>query len=113
MAFEKFSYDPFSGVTTYFDYDDDTDTTIFRREQDVSGVLEYAAAARKNAPTSVIGRGNEEWMLEAIVPNMIQVEMLKKGIDINNPAHVKDVAREIETNYPYLKCTEMKLWRPT
>ena len=113
MAFEVFSYDPLTGVRTLFDYDDDTDTAIFRREQDIEPLLNHAARMRANAPKSVLGRPDEEWMLEAMIPNVVQMDLLKKGLDLGNPDHAEAIAREIEVNYKYLKCTDLKIWRPT
>jgi len=113
MAFEFFSYDPLTGVRTLFDYDDDTDTAIFRREEDVEPLLKHIAELRKASPKSVIGRSDEEWFLEAMIPSTVQVELMKKGLDMGNPDHATSIAREIEVNYPHLKCTDLKLWRPT
>lgn len=115
MAFEHFSYDPLTGVTTLFDYDEGTDQAIFHRYEDVSGVLKAAAQTRANQPSSYIGTGDEQWFPEAMIPAMVIAELLKKGIDVTR-LEGKDasrLAREIETNYPDLKLTNKKIWRPT
>lgn len=113
MAFEKFSYDPLTGVTTYFDYDDDTGTAIFRREMDVQPLLDHLANVRAAAPKSYINTPDEQWQLQAQIDPMTMVELMKKGYDFNNPDHATPIAREIELNYPYLKATDKKIWRPT
>lgn len=113
MAFEKFSYDPLTGVTTLFDYDDDTDTTIFRREMDVQPLLDHLAKVRSVAPKSYLGTSDEQWQLQAQIDPITMVELMKKGYDFNNPDHYTSIAKEVELNYPYLKATDKKIWRPT
>ena len=115
MAFEHFSYDPVTGVTTLFDYDEETDMTIFRREEDVSGILKLAAETRATGPTSYLGQGDEKWFPQAIIPATVMAELLKKGIDVASMEgrDASNLVREIEKNYPYLKLTEKKIWRQT
>ena len=113
MAFEHFSYDPITGVTTLFDYIDEDSRVVLKQVQDVEPVLRYAEHMRREQVKHVYNRPEEEWFLEAVIPTMTMVEMKQKGIDVGNPAHTKEVAKEIEQNYPNLKCTDLKLWRPT
>lgn len=115
MAFEFFSYDPVTGVRTLFDYDEEKDLAIFRREEDISGVLKVAQETRKNQPNSYVNTSDEKWWPEAIIPSMVMAELLKKGIDVTR-LEGKDatrLAKEIETNYPELKLTDKKIWRPS
>lgn len=115
MAFEFFDYDPITGVRTLFDYDEDAGTAIFRREEDISGVLALAAKTRAGQPGSYIGSSDEQWYPQAIIPAMVMAELLKKGIDVS-ALEGKDataLAKVIETEYPALKLTDKKIWRPT
>lgn len=115
MAFEHFSYDPVTGVTTLFDYDEEKDLVIFRREEDISGLLKVAAETRAGQPTSYVNTSDEQWWPQAIIPATVIAELLKKGIDVCR-LEGKDasmLAREIEKNYPELKLTDKKIWRPT
>lgn len=113
MAFEFFSYDPLTGVRTLFDYDDDKDLAVFRREQDVSGVLKYTHEMRTSGKTREMLKQDEYFCLHSMIPAMVEVELLKKGLSLSRPDDLPAIAREIETNYPDLKCTDLKLWRPT
>ncbi len=115
MAFEKFSYDPLTGVTTLFDYDEEKGMAIFRREEDVSGLLKVAAETRANGVTTYIGTNDEQWFPQAIIPATVMAELLKKGIDVGRMEgkDASSLAREIEKNYPQLKMTDKKLWLPT
>lgn len=115
MAFEFFSYDPLTGVKTLYDYDEENDLAIFRREEDISGILKVAAETRAtNTPTTYTGH-DEKWWPEAVIPATVMAELLKKGLDVGRleGQDATALAREIETNYPYLKMTEKKIWRPT
>ncbi len=115
MAFEAFSYDPLTGVRTLFDYDEEKDLAIFRREEDVSGILKVAAETRANGPTSYLGSKDEKWFPQAIIPATVMCELLKKGIDVAS-MEGKDataVARVIEQSYPDLKLTNKRIWLPT
>jgi hypothetical protein len=38
----------------------------------------------------------------------VEMELKKKGIDIYNPNQTKELLKEINTNYPYLKATIAK-----
>ena len=99
-----FDYNPSTGVTEYFDYDEETDKATITYEQDVSKLLKWCQENRDDP--SVWKHGvKENWALYAKIPAVVQIELRKKGIDVNNPDHSKAVFREINTNYPYLKMT--------
>lgn len=115
MAFEHFSYDPITGVRTLFDYDEEKDLAIFRREEDVSGILKVAAETRANGVTSYANTKDERWFPQAIIPATVMCELLKRGIDVAS-LEGKDatrVAQAIETSYPDLKLTNKRIWLPT
>lgn len=113
MAFEKFSYDPVTGISTFFDYDEETDRAILKREQDVEGVLKYAAECRRQDTTRENLKRDDYFCLHSTIPALVEVELMKKGMSLGREEDLPKIAREIETNYPYLKCTDLKLWRPT
>lgn len=115
MAFEVFDYDPLTGIRTLYDYDEENDRAIFRREEDISGVLKVAAETRAMQPSSYIGQSDEKWFPMAIVPATVMAELMKKGIDVASMEgrDASALAKEIEQNYSYLKLTDKKIWRPT
>lgn len=115
MAFEEFSYDPITGIRTLFDYDDEKDLAVFRREEDVTAVLKIAAEARAKGVGSYLGQSDEKWFPQAIIPATVMAEMMKKGIDVCG-MEGKDaiaVAKEVEQNYSHLKLTDKRIWLPT
>lgn len=115
MAFEFFSYDPVTGVRTLFDYDEEKDRAVFRREEDISGILKVAAETRATGVQSYINASDEQWFPQAVIPSTVMAELLKKGIDVSRMEgrDATALAKEIETNYPQLKLTDKKIWRPT
>jgi hypothetical protein len=113
MAFEHFSYDPLTGIRTLFDYDEETDRAVFRREQDVEGVLRFAELCRQQGTTREMLKRDDYICLHSTIPALVEVELLKKGLSLSREEDLPRIAREIETNYQHLKCTDLKLWRPT
>jgi len=86
------------------DYDATTDSIIIHTKQDTQPVLDYAKAQRNSGVNDKVG----EFAHYAIIPAIVQVQMRQKGIDINNKRHYPRVFKEIETNYQYLKTTNLK-----
>lgn len=100
-----FDHNPDTGVTEYFDYDPINDTVSITASQDVTGFLDQMQAIR-NAP-EISQRGiKEDWWCYASIPEVVELELLKKGLSLHNKDHFKAILREINTNYPYLKRTE-------
>lgn len=100
-----FDHDPATGVSEYFDYDPIDDTFAITTTQDVTGFLDRMKALR-NAP-EISDKGiKEEWWLYASIPTVVELELLKKGLSLTNRDQMKDILREINTNYPYLKGTD-------
>jgi hypothetical protein len=99
-----FDYIPETGVTEYFDYDEMTGKATISYEQDVSSLLKWAQENRDDP--DVWRKGvKESWALYAKIPAIVQIKLRHKGIDVNNPDHADAVFKEINQNYPALKCT--------
>lgn len=113
MAKELLDYDPWTGIATYTEQLHGDDKMAIHQEVDVSPLIE-AQKRRRIEGFADSGAGN----LGKLYANLDMVTVLKlkkKGIDIFNIRTKKDEEaffREIETNYPLLKATEMKGWRP-
>ena len=101
---EVFDYDPERGITSYFEHDELTDKTTIHRVQDVEPLLDVAKTVRNDG---LKDRGiKNNWWHYATIPTMVELELRKKGLNLYNPDHVKDIVKEINQNYPYLKMTE-------
>lgn len=91
--------DPLTGVKTIIDYHDDGKVTV-KRVQDIEPALEFAQTIRKlRKPTK-----KEHWNHYAIVPVVVQLEMLKAGIDMARDP--KAAIQWINKNRPELKLTD-------
>jgi len=98
-----FDFDPITGLTEYYEDHGDGRVSI-HTYQDVEPFVD---AAKRMANS---GSADEAWRksgatLYAIIPPAVQGLMLQKGIKMFDPNHAKDVFREVNTNYPYLKTT--------
>lgn len=94
---------PDTGLQTLLDYDPVTDKFSVGYKQDLSGFLS-ALQERRNKEDSAAGI-KENWWHYCSIPEIVQLELHAKGIDVLNPAHSKRVFDEINANYPYLKLT--------
>lgn len=75
MSERFFSHDEFSGVTTYFIYDEDGDKAIFRKEFDAEPLVEANRILFNDAPTRW-GEGQ----LVASIPIALYWDLKAKGI---------------------------------
>lgn len=100
---EFFSYDPLTGVTRYFDHDEQSNDSFIRTEQDVAPLLdrnmEWRNAGKKD--------GKQDLKLYATIPPVVILELKKRGIDIysKDKSMQKRMFQEINRSYPYLKTT--------
>jgi hypothetical protein len=99
-----FDYDAETGIRETFDYDPIQDRVMITATQDVTGFLDLMNEIRKHPEISAKGM-KEEWWHYASIPPVVEMELKKKGLDLNNKDHMKPILREINANYPYLKST--------
>jgi len=96
-----FDYDPATGVRTWFSSsDEDGGTWKFRREQDVSPILD----ANKEAQTDSWDKRSEMWHA-AHIPTLVMYEWATKhGVEMWNPEHKDGVKRLLnDPEYRYLR----------
>jgi hypothetical protein len=99
-----FDYDPLTGVTQTFDYDPVTEDVRLTSTQNLDAFFEELKQKRNN-PDAWAKGVKQEFAHYATIPPVIQMELMKKGIDIHNPNQTKELLKEINTSYPYLKVT--------
>ena len=102
-----FDYDAETGLKTYFDYDPIKDAVSLTYHQDVTGFLDRMNQMRNDESYSAKGI-KEDWWHYCSIPPVVEIELKKKGLDLNNKDHHKAIFKEINTNYPYLRATEKK-----
>ena len=108
MEKELLVFNPDTGISTYTEMVDEggVQRILVTKEQDVQPLLDHCQALRnENVHTP-----KDEYFHYAKVPAIVQLQLLKKGIDFfsNDPAEQKRVRQEIDTNYPYLKTSYAK-----
>lgn len=98
--------DPLTGMLTWHDYDEATDTTFISYEQDVEPILD----ANKSAANDASGRMGD-MVHVASIPTSVQLKWFaEKGVDVLNPDHKQAVAKLLDDpEWRYLKCREIIL----
>ena len=106
MSKKILDYDPFSGITTTFDYIPETDTTVLYREQDVSGMLDANKILQNDDEFTKKGI-KESWWHYFHIPNIVIEKWLNEfGVDVYNKDHQKAVFKLLnQPEYRYLKTT--------
>lgn len=104
--------DASSGLSYYTATEPVTGKTIIRSQQDVAPVLDEAARRRNSG--SGDNKIAEHIRHYCMLPNSVQLELYKKGINMFRPdeSDWKRFFKEVETNYPHLKVTNKKVWQP-
>lgn len=106
-----FDYDPINKTHQYFDYDPVTEGVSITTVQDVSETLDVLKSKRDD-PEAWKKGVKESFAHYATIPVVVEMELKKKGINVYDKTHSKRLLQEIEQNYPYLKVTDKKMWRP-
>lgn len=99
---EFFDHDPLTGMVEYYEETSDGKIHI-HTYQDVEPVMDWC----KELANSGVPDGNfrKEGWLYAIIPPVIQAEMLKRGINFLDQNDVKKVVEVINKDYPVFKTT--------
>lgn len=102
---EFFDYDPVSGLTYKTDYSWADNTITLRSEQDVQPHLDMTHKIRRGEGMRIEG----DWWLYASIPPSVELILLEKyKLNINKKEDFPKAMKVIETDFPYLKCTNKK-----
>lgn len=99
-------YNPINGTWIETDYSAHEDKITVHRKQDISGLMKKLKVERNSGLNDKVGK-DFHFSKYACIPPVVQVELLKKGINMHNPNQTKELIREINTNYPHLKYTNL------
>lgn len=102
-----FDKDPVTGVIQYYDYDASKDEHLITSVQDTTALIDQLKKIRNGEEAWQKGV-KESWVHYASIPPVVEMELKKKGIDIYNKHQTKELLKEINTNYPWLKTTNKK-----
>lgn len=100
-------YDPFTNITTTFDYDHKTDKTTIGMEQDVSSIIELNKSMQSDVSYSKSGIKKSWWHM-CNIPNIV-IEKWKNetGLDVLNKEHWPAVKKRLnDPEYKWLKTTQ-------
>ena len=103
---KTYDFNPDRG--TWYEYEDDPQTggLLIHTKQDTQPVIDHATRLRNSGVNDKIRK--DDFMHYATIPAGVEVELRAKGLNIYNRNNSKRLIKEIETNYPYLKVTNLK-----
>ncbi len=84
MAKRLINDDAFTGIKTYFDYDENTDEAIIRKEQDMTAIIENNKREFNAAPDRW-----GEWTKVGSIPLSVYYELERQGITKDQEAMKK------------------------
>lgn len=101
---EFFEYDPLTGIRTDLAWSESQQKMTVIRTADVEPVLDFA---KGKANELGLNRKDiqEGWWLYAKIPPIVIVQMRTKGINVFDKNDQKRMFEELNTHYPWLKCT--------
>lgn len=106
MTKRVIDYDPYNGITTTFDYDHVSDSTIIGREQDVSLLLDLNKALQNNEDYSKKGIKDGWWHYATYPSIIIEKWITEYGVNVFNRDHQKKILELTNRpEYRYLKTT--------
>lgn len=102
---EFLDFDPLTGISHYFDYNEETGDAEITTIQDVEAVAEYAKALANDERNFKQGV-KKGWWLYAKIPAIVELKMRAKGINLRDASATKRIIQEINEHYPAFKCTQ-------
>ena len=106
MSERLLSFDPLTGLSSHFSYDENTDTTIIRTSGDSELWVEQNKARQNDPDISKQGIKDGMWLF-ASIPPMLQVKwLIEEGLDVYKKEHsARLFAKLADPEFRYLKCT--------
>lgn len=112
MSKELLSFDPFTGMRVWFDYDENQDETQLYYEQDgqlVEEILEDNKKMANDAEYTRNGIHDSMWHYASLPVGVVMKWLVEDGIDAYKQEHWPAVARKLnDPEYAYLKTTTKK-----
>lgn len=99
-----FEFDPVTGVR-YDTEDDEGDKITVHASQDLQPILDHTQKLRNNNATD--GGIKKDFWHYATIPTWLEIELRAKGINIYDKNCTQDLLRELNTNYPKFKVTNL------
>ena len=101
------SYDPLTGLMTWFSHDSLTDESVISYTADSTPILERNKVMANDTEYSKRGIKEEFWHY-ATIPVEVQMDwLINKGVDIYNKDHTQKISQLLnDPEYLYLKTTQ-------
>jgi hypothetical protein len=107
MTRRLLDYDPLTGISTWFQYQDSTEEMAITTEQDLSPILDGITARRNDTDYSRDGIKNDWWHYARLPLTVIMEMKSKHGVDLMaSKVDWKSALKIINREYPLLKTTE-------
>ena len=102
-------YNPLTGESVVFNYDEASDVLTLSHQQDVSRILDQNKALANDSDRSK-KQVKDDMLHYASIPNSVILKwQLEKGVDVFNTKHRKKVFKLLnDPEYRYLKTTNLK-----
>lgn len=99
-------HDVFTGITTLFEYDELSDTTLIKTEQDVGPQLEISKSFQNDDEYTRAGIKSGMWHYAHIPNGIIQKWLVEKNVNIFNKDDNKKMFQLLnDPEYRHLKTT--------
>ena len=106
MTRRLLDYNPLTGVSTWFNYENSTDIMHITTEQDVAPILDQVSSLRNDTDYSKAGIKNDWWHYARLPLHVILDMKAKHGVDLMAPKiDWKSALKIINREYPYVKAT--------
>lgn len=102
---ELMNFDPYTGMSMYFDFDEVTGKTIIQHEQDVEPILERNKRLQNSSDYKKEGI-KREWQHVAHIPDIAIMKWRQEGIDAFNKNHMPAIMRKLrDPEWRHLRTT--------
>lgn len=104
MSKRLLDHDPFTGVSTFHEYDPSSKVTTISSVQDCTSIIESNKSLQNDGQYKQDGIKNEMWHVATIPVTIIDKWKREDGIDVFNKHHRKAVARKLmDPEWRYLR----------
>lgn len=100
-----FDYDPVTGITYTYEFNEQTGEAHIGYEADSQELLDYNANIKNSGYND---KGIKQgWWLYAKIPPIWQIKLRARGFKLDGSDDTKRLLAEINTHAPALKCTQL------
>ena len=104
---DRFHYNPSTGVSESFDYDEDSGNAYIMKTENVEPLLDRLKEIRATGSADASLRGDDYFCLYAQIPPTVYMSLKRRGYDLDSrdQSVLKKTLQIINAEYPHLKAT--------